>query len=43
MGNFKHEKIDLGYDDLATTASTGRTYAAPNSVSILLLLQYFLY
>ena len=33
-GNFEHEQIDLGYTDLvATTASTGRTYAAPNSVA----------
>lgn len=33
-GNFKHESIDLGYDDLvATTADTGRTYAAPTGVS----------
>jgi genome maintenance exonuclease 1 len=33
-GNFKHEPIDLGYDDLvATTADTGRTYAAPTGVS----------
>jgi CRISPR/Cas system-associated exonuclease Cas4 (RecB family) len=31
MGNFKHEKIDLGYDDLtAETLPSGRTYAAPN-------------
>lgn len=33
-GNFKHEPIDLGYDDLvATTADTGRTYAAPTGIS----------
>ena len=33
-GNFKHEPIDLGYDDLvATTADTGRTYAAPTGVN----------
>jgi len=31
MGNFKHEKIDLGYDDLiAETLPSGRTYSAPN-------------
>lgn len=31
MGNFKHEKIDLGYSDLsAKTGSTGRTYTTPD-------------
>ena len=31
MGNFKHEKIDLGYEDLsAKTAAGGRTYTAPD-------------
>lgn len=31
MTNFKHEPVDLGYEDLkAETKSTGRTYAAPN-------------
>jgi|TARA_B110000908_G_scaffold83746_1_gene100189 genome maintenance exonuclease 1 len=34
MGNFEHETIDLGYTDLvATTAATGRTYAAPTGVN----------
>jgi CRISPR/Cas system-associated exonuclease Cas4 (RecB family) len=34
MGNFKHEKIDLGYDDLiAETLPSGRTYSAPNGCS----------
>ena len=34
MGHFKHEKIDLGYDDLtAKTLPTGRTYTAPNGCS----------
>lgn len=31
MGNFKHEAIDLGYDDLsAKTGAGGRTYTAPD-------------
>ena len=31
MGNFKHETIDLGYDDLsAKTGAGGRTYTAPD-------------
>lgn len=31
MANFKHEPVDLGYEDLkAETKSSGRTYAAPN-------------
>lgn len=31
MGNFIHEEIDLGYDDLdATTATSGRTYITPD-------------
>jgi genome maintenance exonuclease 1 len=31
MGNFKHEKIDLGYNDLsAKTGAGGRTYTAPD-------------
>ena len=31
MRNFKHETVDLGYDDLvADTQSTGRTYTTPN-------------
>lgn len=34
MGNFKHEEIDLGYDDLvAKTLPSGRTYAAPNGAN----------
>jgi RecB family exonuclease len=34
MGNFKHEKIDLGYDDLsAKTGATGRTYTTPSGDS----------
>ena len=33
-GNFKHEPIDIGYKDMvATTLSTGRTYAAPDGVN----------
>ena len=33
IGNFKHESIDLGYDDMvANTTDTGRKYAAPNGV-----------
>ena len=32
-GNFEHEPIDLGYEDLvAKTTDTGRKYAAPNGV-----------
>ncbi len=31
MGNFKHERVNLGYNDLcAETRSTGRTYTAPD-------------
>jgi len=31
MGNFKHEKIDLGYEDMdANTTPDGRKYSAPN-------------
>lgn len=31
MGNFKHEQIHLGYEDLhAKTGSSGRTYTAPD-------------
>ncbi len=31
MGNFKHEKINLGYSDLsAKTGATGRTYTTPD-------------
>ena len=31
MRNFKHETVDIGYDDLvADTQSTGRTYTTPN-------------
>lgn len=34
MGNFKHEPIDLGYDDLvATSTDRGREYACPNNTS----------
>jgi genome maintenance exonuclease 1 len=34
MGNFKHEPIDMGYKDMvATTLSSGRTYAAPDGVN----------
>ena len=34
MGNFKHESIDLGYDDLvATSTDRGREYACPNNTS----------
>ena len=31
---FKHEKVDIGYDDMvAETTDAGRTYHAPNGKS----------